>query len=329
MTRNSFIALDIWHRFSGLGLRACTCIKEIGWGMHWASVAPLSYVARFGSESSPETSHPRNKADQLLAKMGGFGIGKGNARAARRGKGGRMGPGEADAPPAGAPPAAPPAAPNRGGRPRGRGAGRGRRGGAVPPAPGAPPAGGRGDGEGRGYREQPYGDWCGTLNNPTVPELFSLWMFNQPHGPVPPEHELQYISIGWEHWMPGAGTPHLQLYLELRDGPGGRVRRTTMSRWFPRVHWERRRRTRRQAREYTQKDGVFRERGEPKQDKADLNAAASEQFWGDIIARIQDHLTWEEVVVDPQLARVVSGRMGWAFQVPNQLRKHKQKRLQN
>jgi len=98
------------------------------------------------------------------------------------------------------------------GRARGGGGrGRGRQGGA---------GGGGGDEGGKGMgrtRQQLKGHWCGTLNNPTPAELKDLWVFNQPHGPVPsPPYPLGYIIIGAEHFEMVGQTPHLQIYLELQ-----------------------------------------------------------------------------------------------------------------
>ena len=56
--------------------------------------------------------------------------------------------------------------------------------------------------------------WTGTLNNPQPDELKDLWVFNQPHGPVPGHYKLNYIVIGMEHWD-GPGTRHLQMFLEV------------------------------------------------------------------------------------------------------------------
>ena len=68
---------------------------------------------------------------------------------------------------------------------------------APPPRTGRPPRGGA-----RSHDNIPKGHWCATLNNPTVDELKSLWLFNEPHGPVPdPPHKLGYIIIGDSSWV--------------------------------------------------------------------------------------------------------------------------------
>ena len=76
----------------------------------------------------------------------------------------------------------------------------------APPSaggPDAPPPRGRPRrGDARCHDNLPKGHWCATLNNPTVDELKSLWLFNQPHGPVPnPPHKLGYIIIGDSTWI--------------------------------------------------------------------------------------------------------------------------------
>ena len=74
-------------------------------------------------------------------------------------------------------------------------------------------------------RAVPKGFWCLTVNNPTVEDLKALWVFNQPNGPVPENHPLGAIIIGWEHFSQcdqQAGlTPHLQVYLELKNSTVG------------------------------------------------------------------------------------------------------------
>ena len=156
-----------------------------------------------------------------------------------------------------------------------------------------------------------FGHWCGTCNNPTVEQLRDLWVFNEKNsGPVPDSFPLAYISLGWEHFTPGTGTPHLQIYFEL--GERTRCRLAQLAKWFPGTHWEERKRSAQKAREYTQKDGVFRERGECAENRYAHSIA---EFWADLIAAIQEKSTFAEVVTDPELVKHVAGRMAWAKMV--------------
>ena len=167
-----------------------------------------------------------------------------------------------------------------------------------------------------GGRPSAYGHWCGTVNNPTVDDLKALWLFNEKnHGPVPDFHELGAVVIGWEHWQPGQGTPHLQIYLELKST---RVRLNQLRVWFPKWHWEPRRGAPLEAADYCRKDGTYRQRGrfsyEPdpvlRRDEYDR-----QQWWRNLIERIQEKDAFFEVCSDPDLCRYIVNKMQWAFKV--------------
>nr|QXP07749.1 MAG: replication associated protein [Arizlama virus] len=87
--------------------------------------------------------------------------------------------------------------------------------------------------------------WCYTLNNYTVTEQLSA-----------EELECRYHVFGLE--VGEQGTPHMQGYIEF-EGP---KRLAGVKKLIPRAHWETRRGTRDQARDYCIKDGEFLEFGE-------------------------------------------------------------------
>ena len=87
------------------------------------------------------------------------------------------------------------------------------------------------------------------MNNPTVDDLKNIWLFNAKNtGPVPDLYTLGAVVVGWEHFRPGEGTPHLQVYFELVDTKKCRIEQ--VRRWFPRGHWEPRRGTPEEAASY-------------------------------------------------------------------------------
>ena len=149
-----------------------------------------------------------------------------------------------------------------------------------------------------------------TINNPTVEDLKDVWCFNEHNtGPVPDEYPLGAIIIGWEHFEPGSGTPHLHCYFELAQT---RVRRFTVSEWFRRAWVSPRYGSVKQAYEYCRKDGCYRERGVWSFEKMQEGALDK---WTWVIEHIQAHDTWSGVCTDSDLAGLVANRMAWALQV--------------
>lgn len=87
--------------------------------------------------------------------------------------------------------------------------------------------------------------WCFTINNPTDDEKKAC-----------DEIECNYIVYGNE--VGAEGTPHLQGYLELKDG---KTLSAVQKLLGGRAHLEKRKGTPKQASEYCKKDGRFTERG--------------------------------------------------------------------
>jgi len=87
-------------------------------------------------------------------------------------------------------------------------------------------------------------NWCFTLNNPD----HELSESATPYLPAPPA-SLSYASWQLEH---GAleGTPHIQGYSEFSTS----LRLGAVKAWLPSAHWEPRRGSRDQARDYTRKE---------------------------------------------------------------------------
>lgn len=86
---------------------------------------------------------------------------------------------------------------------------------------------------------------CFTLNNPTSEEEKKLQ-----------EYKCTYLVYGRE--VGESGTPHLQGYWEF----GSSRRFSTLKKAFPRMHFEKRRGTGKQAADYCKKDGNIFEKGE-------------------------------------------------------------------
>lgn len=85
---------------------------------------------------------------------------------------------------------------------------------------------------------------CFTLNNPVGGDLDVIMQW-----------ECAYIVVGEE--VGASGTPHLQGYVEW----GKAKRLTALKALDPRIHWEARKGTAKQAATYCKKDGKFHERG--------------------------------------------------------------------
>lgn len=100
-------------------------------------------------------------------------------------------------------------------------------------------------------------NFCFTLNNYTEDEYNNIL-----------EWECDYLVIGREKGQ--EGTEHLQGYVEFSGGK----RITTLKKLNPRIHWETRRGTAKEAADYCKKDGDFFEIGELSQQgkRTDLEA---------------------------------------------------------
>lgn len=142
-----------------------------------------------------------------------------------------------------------------------------------------------------------YRGWCGTINNWTAAELATLR--------TSPDYE--YLIIGQEGRQPGQ-TPHLQLYIEMTVAK----RLTQMVAWFPRAHWEPRRGTAEQARDYCKKEGQYEEHGELSTERSKKKGA---EVWRQTAEKIQGHESWNGVLNDFSIASVVACRLAWAKQV--------------
>lgn len=88
--------------------------------------------------------------------------------------------------------------------------------------------------------------WCFTVNNWTDDDKLVLDMLAA---------EAKYMVYGEEKGE--SGTPHLQGYVELNKT----ARLSAMKKWHGSAHWEPRRGTAEQARQYCMKDGTVTERG--------------------------------------------------------------------
>lgn len=109
--------------------------------------------------------------------------------------------------------------------------------------------------------------WVFTLNNYSDEEENKL--FDTPDG-------VRYICCGRE--IGESGTPHLQGYMVFDN----QVRISTCKKLLPRAHWEVRRGTDKQAREYCMKEGSFWEVGTPlmtQEDKGEAGKAAIQERW--------------------------------------------------
>lgn len=109
--------------------------------------------------------------------------------------------------------------------------------------------------------------WVFTLNNYSDEEENKL--FDTPDG-------VRYICCGRE--IGDSGTPHLQGYMVFNNA----VRLTTCRELLSRAHWEPRRGTDKQARDYCMKDGSFWEVGTPlmtQVDKGEAGKAAIKERW--------------------------------------------------
>lgn len=109
--------------------------------------------------------------------------------------------------------------------------------------------------------------WVFTVNNYTDEEEDLL--FHTPDG-------VRYICVGRE--IGDSGTPHLQGYMVFDNA----VRLSTCKKLLPRAHWEVRRGTDKQAREYCMKEGSFWEVGTPlmtQEDKGEAGKAAIQERW--------------------------------------------------
>jgi len=89
-----------------------------------------------------------------------------------------------------------------------------------------------------------FRNWCFTLNNYDEQEYEELWNI-----------KCRYLIIGKE--IGETGTPHLQGYIEFDNGKTLSV----VKRINPRIHWENRRGTSKQASDYCKKDNNFKEQG--------------------------------------------------------------------
>ena len=136
----------------------------------------------------------------------------------------------------------------------------------------------------RGRREPRYADWFGTLDDPKGAELWSLWWWHQPHGPVPAEHSIRYLVVGWDHAAP-ADWKRARIYLELADS---RVRLPTIAGWFEhRVRWEPRRWPASLVASYCKMSGCWRERGTRRPGQGDIYRTAAALRLQALIARTQ------------------------------------------
>ena len=150
------------------------------------------------------------------------------------------------------------------------------------------------------------------------------WFFNKARdGPVPDEWELGYIIIGAEHFETfnqSVGIPHLQMYIEFVGNDYGRGPiLTELKKWFPRAHFERRWSEKPEAaRDYCKKEGKWQERGIISCDRDGVDKKkASRLHWANLIERIQAFKTWDQVLMDPDLAPTVNRGLQWAQSVWN------------
>jgi len=142
-----------------------------------------------------------------------------------------------------------------------------------------------------------------------------MWLFNQPHGPVPNTHPIGYIIIGAENWNTPGKTFHLQVYLEFESS---KVRYNQMNSWFRRSHCEPRYGTPEEARDYCKKEGKWRERGTISSSRMTANGSDGlATYWSKILDQIQGHAHWRDVILDHELAAVTSRCMAWAKEVFN------------
>ena len=177
----------------------------------------------------------------------------------------------------------------------GRGGGRGARRG------GAGGGGGGGNGQRRG-RPATAKCWCGTLNNPTQAEGEQLWLCE-----LPGNIRADYLSAGAEGRVP-PNTPHFQFYFELNE----RVPFETLKTWMPRAHFEIRRGSPKEAAEYTQKEGLWLERGDRLDNRQQSAGELERQRWVDAAEAIRAHPNWASVMNDPDLIWVLRRGMQWA-----------------
>lgn len=92
--------------------------------------------------------------------------------------------------------------------------------------------------------------WCFTLNNYTEEEVFAVADWAD-------KADTRYIIFGFETGAKN-GTEHIQGYIELKKPMRLSAMRTTYSQ---RAHWEARKGSREQARDYCKKEGVWEEYG--------------------------------------------------------------------
>lgn len=106
---------------------------------------------------------------------------------------------------------------------------------------------------------------CFTLNNYTEDEYKNIC-----------ELDCNYLVVGKE--MGEQKTPHLQGYIEFKSSK----RLTTLKKINPRIHWENRKGTAKQAAEYCKKENNFYEKGKISNqgERSDLNEVKNDIFNG-------------------------------------------------
>jgi hypothetical protein len=88
-----------------------------------------------------------------------------------------------------------------------------------------------------------------------------------------------------------------------------------MKDWFPRTHWEPRYGTPKEASDYCKKEGMWRERGTMGLARDETGKGNAAAHWANIIDAIRSKATWRDVILDPELAQVVSRCLTWARNV--------------
>jgi len=90
------------------------------------------------------------------------------------------------------------------------------------------------------------------------------------------------------------------------------VRINQLHGWFPRVHWEPRTGTPRDAQEYCKKEGKWRERGSM---GTNSRRKGTEEWWQQKRDYILGKRTWKEIILDPAVAGIAARCRGWAKHV--------------
>lgn len=140
--------------------------------------------------------------------------------------------------------------------------------------------------------------WCVTLNNYTQAEFDKLKQLFP---------DQRYYVLGKE--VSASGTPHIQGYLEFENQHTLRALR----RESPRAHFEPRRGLPSQAADYCKKDGDFEESGTRTVDPS----VREKTNWEELIKKIQALPTFNDVLNDHSLAKIVATRMQWAQAIHN------------